>query len=202
MADVSPTRSAVLELADERRALHEGYVFLDEKCLLLAGEILRELDWHASARDSLRAAHDAAVASLQAAVGRNGLEGLQVYPAADLVPAQLTVQRRTLMGVALQDVALRGEAGRAPPAADRSPEAEGCRAAFRAVLDRAAELGAHAGNLERLAHEYRRSVRRARALQDVLLPECDRTLVEIETRLEELEQEDAIWMRRGAGGTR
>ena len=38
-------------------------------------------------------------------------------------------------------------------------------------------------------------MRRARALQDVLLPELDRTLYEIETRLEELEQEDAIWMR-------
>ncbi len=40
-------------------------------------------------------------------------------------------------------------------------------------------------------------MRRARALQDVLLPELDRTLHDIETRLEELEQEDAIWMRQG-----
>ena len=40
-------------------------------------------------------------------------------------------------------------------------------------------------------------MRRARALQDVLLPEPDRTLSDIETRLEELEQEDAIAMRPG-----
>ena len=39
--DVTPTRSVVLDLKDERRAMHEGYVFLDEKCLLLAGEMLR-----------------------------------------------------------------------------------------------------------------------------------------------------------------
>ena len=43
------------------------------------------------------------------------------------------------------------------------------------------------------------SVRRARALQDVLLPEIDRSLYDIETRLDELEQEDAIWMRQGVG---
>ena len=43
MSDVSPTRSAVLEMKDEQRAMHEGHVFLDEKCLLLAGEILRQL---------------------------------------------------------------------------------------------------------------------------------------------------------------
>ena len=59
----------------------------------------------------------------------------------------------------------------------------------------AAPLAAVTGNLERLSLEYRRAVRRARALQDVLLPELDRTLREIETRLEELEQEDAIAMR-------
>jgi V/A-type H+-transporting ATPase subunit D len=54
------------------------------------------------------------------------------------------------------------------------------------------------GNLERLSFEYRRSVRRARALQDVLLPELDRAIHVIEGRLEELEQEDAISMRRRA----
>jgi len=198
MADASPTRSAVLELKDERRALHEGYVFLDEKCLVLAGEILRELALHAKALEALQAAHDAALAALQAAVARNGLEGLQVYPAADLGAVRLHARMRALMGVPLQEAELAGQAEPASPAADRSPEAEGCREAFRALLDRAAALGAHAGNLERLSLEYRRSVRRARALQDVLLPECDRTVLELETRLEELEQEDAVSMSRSA----
>jgi V/A-type H+-transporting ATPase subunit D len=63
-------------------------------------------------------------------------------------------------------------------------------------VERAAPLAAAAGNLERLSLEYRRAVRRARALSDVLLPELDRDIYEIETRLEELEQEDAISMRR------
>jgi V/A-type H+-transporting ATPase subunit D len=64
------------------------------------------------------------------------------------------------------------------------------------VPRQAATLGAVSGNLERLYLEYRRATRRARALQDVLLPELDRTLGEIEARLEELEQEDALGMRR------
>ena len=59
-------------------------------------------------------------------------------------------------------------------------------------------LAAVGGNLERLSREYRRSVRRARALQDVLLPALERDVAEIETRLEELEQQDAIAMRRRA----
>ena len=198
MADVTPTRSAVLELKDERRAMHEGYVFLDEKCLLLAGEILREIALHEQAWRALQVAHDDAVAALRAAVARNGLEGLQVYPAADLDAVRVHATKRSLMGVALQSVELLGQANASAPAADRSPEAEGCRRAFLLLLERAAALGAHAGNLERLSLEYRRSVRRARALQDVLLPECDHNVRNLETRLEELEQEDAIWMRQGA----
>ena len=41
----------------------------------------------------------------------------------------------------------------------------------------------------------RKTVRRARALSDVLLPELGRTIADIETRLEEMEQEDAILLR-------
>ena len=62
MSDVSPTRSAVLEMKDERRAMHEGHVFLDEKCLLLAGEILRQLEQHARGQREFVALHDNALA--------------------------------------------------------------------------------------------------------------------------------------------
>jgi vacuolar-type H+-ATPase subunit D/Vma8 len=57
-------------------------------------------------------------------------------------------------------------------------------------------MAALAGNLERMYREYRRRVRRVRALQDVLLPEVDATMSEGETRLEELEQDEALWVRR------
>jgi V/A-type H+/Na+-transporting ATPase subunit D len=198
MTDVTPTRSVVLEQKDERRAMHEGYVFLDEKCLLLAGEMLRELAHYTALQREFVAAWDAAVAALQAAVARHGLEGLQVYPPADLADARVQRTPRALMGVRLQDAELIAGAAPGPAAIDRSPEGEACRRAFGALLGRTAPLAAVAGNLERLQLEYRRAVRRARALQDVLLPELDRSIGEIETRLEELEQEDAIWMRAGA----
>ncbi len=195
---VSPTRSAVVELKDERRAMHEGYVFLDEKCLLLAGEILRQLALHAQLQRAADAAQQAALAALQAAVARHGLQGLQVYPAAALDDGPLILQPSSLMGVRLQQGRWPAAAGAAAPAVDASPEAEACRQAFAAVLAASTPLAAVAGNLERLSAEYRRSVRRARALQDVMLPELDRALVDIEGRLEELEQEDAVWMRQGA----
>ena len=198
MSDVNPTRSVVVEMKDERRAMHEGYVFLDEKCLLLAGEILAELGRYAGLRRAFASAHDAALDALRAAVLRHGLEGLQVYPRADLASVRVGSRTRSLMGVRLQEAGLDGAALPAPPAVDRSPEGEACRRAFAAVLAAAVPLAAASGNLERLSLEYRRSVRRARALQDVMLPELDRSIVDIESRLEELEQEDAVWLRSAA----
>jgi V/A-type H+/Na+-transporting ATPase subunit D len=198
MSETSPTRSAIIELKDERRAMHEGYVFLDEKCLLLAGEILRELAHLGRLQREFLTLHDDAFTALRLAVTRHGLHGLQIYPPADLSPARVLAQSHSLMGVRLQEATL--ESGDAPAdrAVDRSPEAEACRRAFAAVLGAAAPIAAVSGNLERLSLEYRRAVRRARALQDVMLPELDRTIYEIDSRLEELEREDAISMRQGA----
>jgi V/A-type H+-transporting ATPase subunit D len=197
MSDATPSRSVVLEMKDERRAMHEGYIFLDEKCLLLAAEILRELKRYSAVRRDFVALHSVAIDALEAAISRHGLHGLQVYPATHLSDARLQDRRRAVMGVRLQDVALDIGAVADATTVDPSPEGEACRHAFAALLAPAASLAAVAGNLERLSLEYQRSARRARALQDVLLPEVDRSVYEIESRLEELEQEDAIWMRQG-----
>ena len=197
MSDPTPTRSVVLEMRDERRAMHDGYVFLDEKCLLLAGEMLRQLERYDVLQRVFATAFSAAIDRLRDAITRHGLHGLEVYPAVD--PAQGTLVRtaRVLMGVPLQEAELAGDPLVAARAFDASPEAEACRRAFTALSSAAAPLAANSGNLARLSLEYKRSVRRARALQDVLLPELDRDVRNLETRLEELEQEDAIWMRYG-----
>jgi V/A-type H+-transporting ATPase subunit D len=197
MDDITPTRSAVLELKEERGAMQDGYVFLDEKCLLLAGEILRELKRQAALALDVDAIHRAAIVALASALARHGLEGLQVYPAPPADDSQVCTTSRSLMGVRLIEAAAELRQPAVPEAPDASPEAAACRAAFADLAVRAASLAAIESNLERLHGEYRRSVRRARALADVLLPETDRAIVQVDMRLSELEQEDAVFMRRG-----
>lgn len=196
MSELTPTRSVALELRDEQRAMREGYVFLDEKCLLLAGEIVSELARYARLARELREASLDAARSLVSAVARHGLEGLQVYPAGDLADARLDVVPRALMGVRLAEATFVPPPSARPSAAAASPEAERCRNACIALVGNAAAVAAVAGNLERLSAEYQRTVRRARALDQVLLPEMSKSIIELEARLEELEQEDAIWMSR------
>ena len=66
------------------------------------------------------------------------------------------------------------------------------------MIPSAARLAATIANLERLRQGYARSARLARAQEDVLLPEIDETLQEVDSALEEPEREEAIRVRRAS----
>jgi V/A-type H+/Na+-transporting ATPase subunit D len=197
VADVAPSRSAILELRDERQAMVEGHAFLDEKCLAIAAEIVRELARYLALERELQLASDEAARALQAAIARHGLAELLAHPVPDATAIALAGKARSVMGVRIVDASPGGEPVTAEPPAWGSPEATACGEAFGRMLALAPRVGAAAGNLERLSEEYRRSIRRARALDDVLIPEAARELSAMETALEDLEREDAIAMRLG-----
>jgi V/A-type H+/Na+-transporting ATPase subunit D len=197
MADVAPSRSAILELRDERQAMVEGHAFLDEKCLAIAAEIVRELSRYLALERAMLEASREAARALQAAVARHGLAELGLHPAPEAARAALSFRARSVMGVKLIDAALAAPLPLADPPPWGSPEATDCGGAFARLLELAPQVGASAGNLERLSEEYRRCIRRARALDDVLIPEAARELAALETGLEDLEREDAIAMRLG-----
>lgn len=195
MTDQPTSRSALLELVDERAAMREGYGFLDEKCLLLAGGILKELARHAELWPRLLAARAAARATWVAAAARHGLEELAGLPLAASPPAAAEIRHEGLMGVKLAVIdAHCTPAGSADPLL-RSPEAAACADACAALLPLAAALAGCEGNLQRLLDEYRRTARRARAIDGVLLPEIDAAARAMAAALEELDQDDAIAMR-------
>jgi V/A-type H+-transporting ATPase subunit D len=195
--EITPTHSAFLELKEERAGMQEGYGFLDEKRLILASEILDELRRYESEMDEFHRAFAAAAGALQAAAARHGLEGLELYPQAQLSGAKLKIESRAVLGVTVKEVTWEaGEQQQPPPAVNPSPEGDQCREAFLELIPRAVRLAALSGNLERLRQEYTRTARRARALEDVLLPEIDDTLKVMDTSLEEQEREEAIRVRQ------
>ena len=66
-----------------------------------------------------------------------------------------------------------------------------------AELLKGVPLAASRGNLLRLHREYRRTLRRACAIHDVVLPEIDTEFTDIEVQLDEMEREEALWIRAG-----
>jgi V/A-type H+/Na+-transporting ATPase subunit D len=197
--EVLATRVAFLELQDERRLVREGYGLLDEKRMLLATEIMRQLRFHDELRAGLASLDAAALAALEAAVGAHGFDGLTVEPKLDLAPAALAVHVQPFLGLELPEAALE-ERGPPPPPGQRpaTPEARRCAAAFRALALLNVRLAACMSSLTRLVEEYVRTERRARALENVVLPEIDGSLRFIEEQLDALDQEEAVRVRNAA----
>ena len=191
----APTRAALLALKDERTVVTEAYNFLDEKRLLLAAELLRQLDRYQQLLASTESQADTARHALASAIARHGLQGISVYPAAHLDGYRLTTRKRNFMGVTLletdQYIPPRENAIPAM-ASNPSSEAEACRTAFQEILQQGATLAELSGNIHRLLREYRLTERRARALENIILPEIDQALGVMSVHLEEMELEDVI----------
>jgi V/A-type H+-transporting ATPase subunit D len=81
-----------------------------------------------------------------------------------------------------------------------SPEARPCRAVFEKLLAMAADTAARAGNPNRLGREYRRTERRAEALEKVLLPEMEDAIKRVDEQLDSMERGEIIrtrWSHKG-----
>ncbi len=197
--EILATRVAFLELKDERRLVREGYELLDEKRVLLATEILRQLRRHAALEAEATAAADGARRAAERAIALLGFDDYTVQPKPALEPALVRSHRQTFLGVTLVEAALDVPALPETTPTAATPEARASALAFRRLVTARVALAACEGNLRRLAGEYTRTERRARALENVVLPEIDDSLRFIEERLDAADQEEAVRVRSAAG---
>lgn len=193
-AALSANRTVELELEDERRLVREGYELLDEKRVLLATEMLRRLAVHRALQADWMNRYRQARQMLGNALAALGLEGLQLYP---VLPRDLVIEAapQRIAGVALTAI----ESARLAPSSAAAPRAVwpsaaigACTVSFAGVVELAARIAAEEQNLRRLAREYVRTDRRARALENVLLPELDEALRGVAEQLEYLDTEEAV----------
>ena len=191
--ELAPTRSAILQMREEQDVILEAYDFLDEKRLLLAAELLRQLKIYEEQANEYEALRQQAEQSLVATIRRHGLQGTQVYPGQYLEQGTFSSDKYQFMAVPLTTVKLEmPEENEKHDICHQSPEAEQCRQLFQRMVTQAASIAGVTGNLYRLLDEYGRTERRARALENVVLPEMAHSLREMSTQLEELDQEDIV----------
>ncbi len=196
---IRATRVAFLELTDERRLIQEGYELLDEKRVLLAAEIMRQLRHYTALQSALRSLGTSALEALEGAVSMHGFDKLTVEPKLDLGPAQVILQEQSFLGLRLTEASFDDRAAPPGPASrPTTPEARACAHVFRAMVARNVEVAACVASLRRLVREYVRTERRARALENVVLPEIDESLRFIEEQLDAVDQEEAVRVRNAA----
>jgi V/A-type H+-transporting ATPase subunit D len=130
------------------------------------------------------------------AAAEQGLGGLQVRPAPTLPGARLHIEERPYVGLIMLSASFDiGELRSTRAPVRKSPEVRACTQAFREVVESAASLAAVATNLKRLVFEYRRTERRVRALENVVLPEIRQDLATMDEHLGLNEQEEVIRVR-------
>ena len=197
--EITASRIAVLELKDEQRLVQEGYALLDEKRILLAAEIQRQLGRLVALRRECTALERDALSRTVSAVGRHGLDELAVYPPLSLAGDRLSVHRSRLLGLELLTLHLEIPVQltrQSEEPVNPTPEARACAKAHLDLLGRSVELAACGVNLRRLVQDYIRTERRAKAIENVLMPEILSTLKLIEEQLESIEQEEIARLRQ------
>jgi len=198
--ELTATRITLLELGDERRMVREGYELLDEKRMLLAAEILAGLRRYRGLRAEWLEQLAAAREALAAAVRRHGFDSLTVHPAERGGIARLDVQPRSLLGLTLVEARLEtADAAAEFEPAESSPEARRCAEAFRELARTAAAIAGLSASLRIIARDYVRTERRARALENVILPEIDADIRLVDSQLEAIDQEESIRVREARG---
>jgi V/A-type H+/Na+-transporting ATPase subunit D len=191
------TRIAQLELKDERRLVKEGYELLDEKRIRLVAEIRAQLERLRLWESRVSTAEASACAALKAAVAVHGLEELAAYPPLSAGRDDLKLTRTRLFGLELILAQFQtGSAPRTMQPVHPSPEADTCARGYRALLEPLVNSAVHALNLRRLLNEFTRTERRARAIENVLLPEIDRDLKRVDEQLELIDQEELARVHR------
>lgn len=201
MDDIIPTRGAALALAEEKRFIETGYEFLDEKRMLLATALLKELELWRAARADFDAGQLAAITALKEAIARHGFAALSLYPAPEGSAEGLSLAPYNFLGLPLiEPTGVRWLCAGSIDTLDASEAAEDCRAAFAALVPLAVGVAIPAANIRRLIREYRATERRARALENVILPETRARLARITEYLDESDQEEALRIRNARRG--
>lgn len=194
MQTSATTHADLLELRDERGVMQEGFQFLDEKRLMLATECLRELNELEALEIDAVAGRERVREALRALVREQGLAGSRTLPAVLKLTTDFHFLRRNFLGTRV----LSGDPGLLEePARHVARETPGrdCAEAVVEWLRRLARMAVLTHNLTALVADYRRTERRARAIEDVLLPENEQRIHELEDRLEDVDQEEAIRVR-------
>lgn len=193
---LTATRIAYLELGDERRMVREGHALLDERRMLLAAEILGGLRRYRVLRRGWLETLAAARSALAAAVRRHGLDGVVAHPGRDAALDTVSLAERRLLGLHLVESRLAPiEAALDFQPAETSPEVTDCAARFAELATQATEMAGLSASLRIMARDYLRTERRARALENIILPEIEADIRYVEGQLESIDQEESIRVR-------
>lgn len=196
MTDPAPSKMELLERRGERDLVREGKSVLEERRDLLARTMWEQAGRVEGIEKDYELALERARACCRRAFARHGLDDLAQYaPSVTLFP---DVQWRTAnrFGTPWLEHATPEADSSAhilmPPVQQASIELGHARQAMQELMRLLLDLAEAEGNLIRLTHAFRRTQRRVNALEHIVLPGLEQSIVRIQSSMDEMERDDLI----------
>ncbi|MCI2057838.1 MAG: V-type ATP synthase subunit D [Oscillibacter sp.] len=189
MAGILPTKGNLMAARRGMALARTGYELMDRKRNILIREMMAMMEDAKLVQSQIDAVFSEAYASLQTANTRNGMCD-RIAESVD-VDDSLVIQYRSIMGVELPHIigvspAPRPEYGFSAV----SSAVDDCYIKFHRVKDLIRELAEVEISIYRLADAIRKTQKRANALQNVVIPDYEKTIRSITEALEEKEREE------------
>ncbi|BBJ28344.1 V-type ATP synthase subunit D [Athalassotoga saccharophila] len=197
MAQVSPTKSKLIETKRALALAREGYVLLDKKRNVLIRELMKLIDKARDVQSRTEALFKEAYEALMEANLYFGIENVQEIGLGVEEFRSLEIRLRSVMGVEVPEVGnVEPKFSPAYGYAMTNAKLDVARKKFMEVLALSAKLAEVETGVYRLAIEIKRTQRRVNSLEYVLIPRYQETVKFIESYLEETERDDFFRMKR------
>jgi len=194
---IAVTKGNLLRLKDEHALASEALTFLEEKRDLLLGELLRFQAQAIKLRRGLHQALEEAYQQLRAGLLSLGEEGVARAALGVEGDDQVILKERSFLGLPMPIVEF--QAGSQRPRfsfCGTVGALDECHVSVREALADIAQLAEVEAVVWRLARELQRTVRRANALNYVMIPSYRETISYLEAALEEREREALFQLKR------
>jgi V/A-type H+/Na+-transporting ATPase subunit D len=193
---IAPTKTNLLKLKQELKFAEQGYELLDQKRNILVIELLNMVDQTVEHQERVEKALSQAYHTLESAVlGMGKLKVLSLASSVN-INSSIQVRERRVMGVTLPVVET--TFSEHPPY--YSPQGtsfwvDSALQHFKMALEVMGRLAELKISVIRLASEVKKTIRKVNALEKIAIPDLEKTVAFIQSRLEENERDMFILMK-------
>ncbi len=197
MAQVSPTKSKLIETKRSLQLAREGHTLLDKKRNVLIRELMKLIDEAKEVQAKTEMLFAEAYKALMEANLYFGIENVEEIGLGVGEFESLEIRLRSVMGVEIPEIGnLEFKPALAYGFVRTNAKLDIARKKFNEVLVLTAKLAEVETGVYRLATEIKKTQRRVNALEYILIPQYEELVKFIESYLEETERDDFFRMKR------
>ncbi|MDF2955928.1 V-type ATP synthase subunit D [Candidatus Alkanophaga liquidiphilum] len=197
---VSPTRMELLKLTRRVKLAEKGHDLLKEKRDALIAEFLDVVSEVRAARKEMEEKLKEAFNNLILAQALLGVENVRQISLITAQKIALDFDTRSIMGVSVPIIEAESLSRKATERGygfvDTSAVLDRCAQSFEEALEKVIKVAEVEETVRRLAEEVEKTKRRVNALEYILIPRLKATRKYIQMRLDEMERENFIRLKK------